>query len=29
VVDVDAFTSDTDIIFAGKGRDRIYADDGD
>jgi Ca2+-binding RTX toxin-like protein len=29
VVDVDAFTSDTDIIFAGKGRDRLYADDGD
>ena len=29
VVDVDAFTSDTEIIFAGKGRDRIYADDGD
>ena len=29
VVDVDAFTGDTDIIFAGKGRDRLYADDGD
>ena len=29
VVRVNAFTSDTDIIFAGKGRDRLYADDGD
>jgi Ca2+-binding RTX toxin-like protein len=29
VVDVDAFKSDTDIIFAGMGRDKLYADDGD
>jgi Ca2+-binding RTX toxin-like protein len=29
VVRVNAFKSDTDIIFAGKGRDRLYADDGD
>ena len=29
MVRVNAFTSDTDIIFAGKGRDRLYADDGD
>ena len=29
VVRVNAFKSDTDIIFAGKGRDRLYARDGD
>jgi Ca2+-binding RTX toxin-like protein len=29
VVDVDAFSSDTDIIFAGIGRDTLKADDGD
>ncbi len=29
VVDVDAFTSDTDIIFAGMGRDTLKADDED
>ena len=29
VVRVSAFRSDTDIIFAGKGRDRLYARDGD
>ena len=29
VVDVDAFSSDTDIIFAGMGRDTLKADDGD
>jgi hypothetical protein len=28
-VDVDAFASDTDIIFAGMGRDTLKADDGD
>jgi Ca2+-binding RTX toxin-like protein len=29
VVRVNTFTSDTDIIYAGKGRDRLYARDGD